>query len=324
MAPVILSMDVHCHGCAKKIRKAIMKLPGVDSVTFGTGLVLIEGTADPAVLRSRLQDKTGKAVNVVSNGVEDGEAASGGGRVNGHASPPPRAPIILEMELHCRSCAKKVEKRVMQIPGVDTVTTDVVARRVEVTGTADASAVATSLQVRTRSSVRVVSDSRRLDFPAGYDHEQRKAVAAWAAAQQMYGEPREAATDPSGASSSAPLPVAPCCRRRRGRRPRAPAPSPPVQPGSSSNRLPSPPLQSYGAPAPQAAGAGYYYPALGMYGGQYWAAALSQPPVGFYTGQWPAYPPPEGYPWQGGEVYGGQQMWAPCQQDENPHICRVQ
>jgi copper chaperone CopZ len=28
MAPVILSMDVHCHGCAKKIQKAVMKLPG--------------------------------------------------------------------------------------------------------------------------------------------------------------------------------------------------------------------------------------------------------------------------------------------------------
>lgn len=212
--------------------------------------------------------------------------------------------------------------------GVDTVTTDVAASRVEVTGTADASAVATSLQARTKSSVRVVSDdSRRLDFP-GYDHEQRKAVAAWAAAQQMqqmYGEPREAATDPSDASSSVPLPAAPCCRRRRRRRTRAPAPSPPVQPAGSSNPLPSPPLESYGAPPPQAAGPGYYYPALGVYGGQYRAAAPSQPPVGFYTGQWPAYPPPEGYyPWQGGEVYGGQQMWAPFLQDENPHICSVQ
>lgn len=206
------------------------------------------------------------------------------------------------------------------------VTTDVAASRVEVTGTADASAVATSLQVRTRSSVRVVSDSRRLDFPAGYDHEQRKAVAAWAAAQQMHGEPREAVTDLSGASSSVPLPAPPCCRRRRRRRTSAPAPSPPAQPAGSSNPHPSPPLQSYGAPPPQAAGAAYYYPAPGVYGGQYWAAAPSQPPVGFYTGQWPAYPPPEGcYPWQGGEVYGGQrQMWAPCQQDENPHICRVQ
>jgi hypothetical protein len=78
---------------------------------------MIEGTADAAVLRSRLQDKTGKAVNVVSNGVEEGEAASGGGGCfSGNASPPPRAPIILEMKLHCRSCAKKVEKRVMQIP----------------------------------------------------------------------------------------------------------------------------------------------------------------------------------------------------------------
>ena len=191
------------------------------------------------------------------------------------------------------------------------MTTDVAASRVEVTGTADASAVATSLQLRARTSVRVVSDSRRLDFFPGYGHEQWKATAAWAAAQQMYGEPREAATDPSpgGASSSVLLPAALCCRRRRRCTRAPPTTSPPVQPAGSSNQHPSPPLQLYGAPPPQAAGAGYYYPALAVYGGQYWAAAPYQPPASFYTtGQWPAYPAPEGYyPWHGREVH----MW-PC------------
>ncbi|KAG0517543.1 hypothetical protein BDA96_09G098200 [Sorghum bicolor] len=80
MAPVILSMDVHCHCCAKKIRNAVMKLPGVDSVTFGTGLLMIEGTADAATLRARLQAKTGKAVNVV---ISDGGSERGCRRGHG-------------------------------------------------------------------------------------------------------------------------------------------------------------------------------------------------------------------------------------------------
>ncbi|KAG2537870.1 hypothetical protein PVAP13_9NG325400 [Panicum virgatum] len=62
--------------------------------------------------------------------------------------------------LHCASCAAKIESVVMDIPGVDKVATDVEASRVSVTGTADAAAVATSVQVRTRRPVTVVREGR--------------------------------------------------------------------------------------------------------------------------------------------------------------------
>ncbi|RLN41360.1 uncharacterized protein C2845_PM01G41360 [Panicum miliaceum] len=185
MAPVILAMDVHCDSWAKKIRKAIMKVPGAESVTasYETGLVVVEGTADAAAVMARLRAKTNKAVRVVSDGVEEeGEATAAGASV--YANLP--APIVLEMDLHCRSCAEKVERRVMEIPGVDAVTMDVPGRRVEVTGRADASAVATSLEVRMRRPVRVVSDPRSAGgATAEYNHERRKAAAAGAAAEQM-------------------------------------------------------------------------------------------------------------------------------------------
>ncbi|KAG2548825.1 hypothetical protein PVAP13_9KG200700 [Panicum virgatum] len=118
MAPVILAMDVHCGSCAKKIRKAIMKVPGAESVTasYETGLVVVEGTADAAAVMARLRARTNKAVRVVSDGVEeDGEAAAAGASASGsvNANPPPPAgpaddppapapPIVLEMDLHCR------------------------------------------------------------------------------------------------------------------------------------------------------------------------------------------------------------------------------
>ena len=170
MAPVILAMDVHCGSCAKKIRKAIMKVPGTcvpwlpasmfviyiihasacdrlispsslicsrervgaESVTasYETGLVVVEGTADAAAVMARLRAKTNKAVRVVSDGVEEeGQAAAAGASGSVYANPPspaggapayspaPAPPIVLEMDLHCRSCAEKVERRVMEIPG---------------------------------------------------------------------------------------------------------------------------------------------------------------------------------------------------------------
>ena len=170
MAPVILAMDVHCDSCAKKIRKAIMKMSGAyapwlptsmyiyissmhapaivsslphlllagaeragaESVTasYETGLVVVEGTADAAAVMARLRAKTNKAVRVVSDGVEEeGQAAAAGASGSVYANPPspagcapayppaPAPPIVLEMDLHCRSCAEKVERRVMEIPG---------------------------------------------------------------------------------------------------------------------------------------------------------------------------------------------------------------
>ncbi|CAL4942061.1 unnamed protein product [Urochloa decumbens] len=356
MAPVVLAMDVHCDSCAKKIRKAVMKVPGAESVTasYETGLVMVHGTADAAALVARLQAKTKKAITIVSDGAEEnGEAAASAG-AGGSAyagSPPPPPTIPLEMELHCGSCAEKVERRVMEIPGVDTVTTDVPGRRVTVTGTADASAVATSLEVRMRRPVIVLSDPRRPDDAVpGYDHEQRKAAAAGAAAQQMwemYGStstahvaPQETATDAasilsslSSSSSSAPPPPPPAGgRRRRGRAcHRAPSPPPVQGAGSSSSMTPSfppPPAPSYGAPPPPP-GYGYYYPAPpppGVYDGQNWAAP-APPPSGcflmqqggeMYGQQWPAYPPPAPEPPEGYYPYGGQQY---C---DNPGSCSIQ
>ncbi|XP_039780620.1 heavy metal-associated isoprenylated plant protein 6-like [Panicum virgatum] len=307
MAPVILAMDVHCGSCAKKIRKAIMKVPGAESVTasYETGLVVVEGTADAAAVMARLRARTNKAVRVVSDGVEeDGEAAAAGASASGsvNANPPPPAgpaddppapapPIVLEMDLHCRSCAEKVERRVMEIPGVDAVTTDVPGRRVEVTGTADASTVATSVEVRMRRPVRVVSDPRSAgDAPARYDHEQRKAAAARAAAEQMW--------ELYGATTAHAEP-----------RPQEVAAT-----DNASNHSSSP--SSAACPA----GGGECY-------GQHWPA-YQPPEVGaFYTHQGgdcfgqqyrPAYPPPEPEPEGYYYPYGGQPA------DENPGSCSIQ
>ncbi|CAN6299278.1 unnamed protein product [Urochloa humidicola] len=68
--------------------------------------------------------------------------------------------LVLRMHLHCASCAAKVERIVMDIPGVETVATDVDESRVTVTGSADAATVATSVQVRTRKPVTIVRDGR--------------------------------------------------------------------------------------------------------------------------------------------------------------------
>ncbi|CAD6207502.1 unnamed protein product [Miscanthus lutarioriparius] len=73
MAPVILRMDVHCYGCAGKIRRVVKNLLGVEEVwvSVDTGLVVVAGTAlDASLLRWRIQTRTRRPVTVVSDGAD--------------------------------------------------------------------------------------------------------------------------------------------------------------------------------------------------------------------------------------------------------------
>ncbi|TVU43914.1 hypothetical protein EJB05_03334, partial [Eragrostis curvula] len=70
MAPVILHMDVHCLRCARKIRRTIEHLHGVERVWAApeSGLVFVSGTADASKLKWRIESKIGTPVTVVSDG----------------------------------------------------------------------------------------------------------------------------------------------------------------------------------------------------------------------------------------------------------------
>ncbi|CAD6215314.1 unnamed protein product [Miscanthus lutarioriparius] len=73
MAPVILRMDVHCYGCAGKIRRVVKNLLGVEEVwvSVDTGLVVVGGTSlDASLLRWRIQTRTRRPVTVVSDGAD--------------------------------------------------------------------------------------------------------------------------------------------------------------------------------------------------------------------------------------------------------------
>jgi copper chaperone CopZ len=68
--PVVLRMELHCAGCAKKVRKSIHHMPGVVSVVAdpAANTVVVAGTADPAALKARIESKTKKPVQIVSAG----------------------------------------------------------------------------------------------------------------------------------------------------------------------------------------------------------------------------------------------------------------
>ncbi|CAD6212719.1 unnamed protein product [Miscanthus lutarioriparius] len=68
--PIVLKVDLHCAGCASKVRKAIKHAPGVESVTpdMAAGKVVVTGPADAVELKERIEARAKKPVQIVSAG----------------------------------------------------------------------------------------------------------------------------------------------------------------------------------------------------------------------------------------------------------------
>uniref|UniRef100_A0A0E0EYA2 HMA domain-containing protein n=1 Tax=Oryza meridionalis TaxID=40149 RepID=A0A0E0EYA2_9ORYZ len=68
--PIVLKVELHCAGCASKVKKAIKRAPGVETVVTDTAgnKVVVTGAADAAELKERIEARTKKAVQIVSAG----------------------------------------------------------------------------------------------------------------------------------------------------------------------------------------------------------------------------------------------------------------
>lgn len=65
---IVFRTNLHCDGCCKKIRKAILRFPGVRTVEFEGECKAIVAAAgvDPSELRTLLEKKTNKHVEILS------------------------------------------------------------------------------------------------------------------------------------------------------------------------------------------------------------------------------------------------------------------
>lgn len=69
---------------------------------------------------------------------------------------PPSA-FVLFVDLHCVGCAKKIEKSIMRIRGVEGVTIDIAQNQVTIKGIVEPQAVCTKIMKKTRRTAKVLS-----------------------------------------------------------------------------------------------------------------------------------------------------------------------
>ncbi|XP_051192906.1 heavy metal-associated isoprenylated plant protein 7 [Lolium perenne] len=163
---IVLKVDMHCQGCAKKVKKSLLKFEGVENVTADSRsktVVVKSKTADPAKVFERVQRKTKRRVELVSpllppppEEEKKEENPPPPPEEENKEEPPKAITVILKVQMHCGACAKLLEQRISKIEGVELVVTDLPNDQVTVKGVMDQAVLVDIVQRKMRRTAVIV------------------------------------------------------------------------------------------------------------------------------------------------------------------------
>ncbi|KAI3917160.1 hypothetical protein MKX01_003609 [Papaver californicum] len=167
VVPIVLMIDMHCDGCAKKVIRSIKRFEGVEkcSADSTSNKITVIGKVDPVKLRENVESKTKKKVELLSPIPKKDDKNGGGGdkKKPEEAKKPeekkPKEPqvvtVVLKTSLHCDGCVKKLKKMLKKYKGVDSSTIDSQKDLVTVKGTMDAKVLTAYLKEKLKRPVDV-------------------------------------------------------------------------------------------------------------------------------------------------------------------------
>ncbi|KAK4724804.1 hypothetical protein R3W88_027583 [Solanum pinnatisectum] len=184
-ASIILKLDLHCEGCAQKVRRFIRHTHGVEKVKSDceTGKLTVKGDVDPSWLRERVEIKTKKKVDLISSPPKkDAEDKKSGGdgtdgdKKSGEKAEkktedkkadekkPKEAQVIsvvaLKLRVHCDGCANKIKRVIKKIKGVQEVNIESEKDLATVKGTMDIKKLTPYLIDKLKQNVEVVPSKK--------------------------------------------------------------------------------------------------------------------------------------------------------------------
>ncbi|KAL3355043.1 hypothetical protein AABB24_019232 [Solanum stoloniferum] len=142
---MVLKVDMHCEGCARKVARALKDFQGVEEVTmdYKESRVVVKGkNVDPLKVCERVERKCGRKVELIShmtkpfeeNTKEEEIKKEEESKQEKKDEPPPEVTLVLNVQMHCDACAQVLQKKIRKIKGVECVTTDVEKSQVIVKG----------------------------------------------------------------------------------------------------------------------------------------------------------------------------------------------
>ncbi|CAN4121503.1 unnamed protein product [Withania somnifera] len=171
----VLKLDLHCEGCAKKVKRSIRHFEGVEDVKTDceSGKLTVKGNVDPTWLREKVATKTKKTVVLVSpqpkKDADAGGGSSGGDKKSDEKKVEEKKPedkkkpkepqvstVVLKIRLHCDGCAHKIKRIIKKIDGVEEVKVDSEKDLVTVKGTMDLKDLIPYLKDKLKRNVEIV------------------------------------------------------------------------------------------------------------------------------------------------------------------------
>ncbi|KAK7353459.1 hypothetical protein VNO80_18906 [Phaseolus coccineus] len=154
-SPCVLFVDLHCIGCAKKIKKSIMKMRGVEGVVIdmAKNQVTVRGRVEPDAICNMITKKTKKRAQVIPPKPEP-EEESIPEVVTSQAGE--AVTVELKISMHCEACAEQLKRKILKLRGVQTAVAELSTGKVIVTGTMDANKLVDYVHRRTKKQVKIV------------------------------------------------------------------------------------------------------------------------------------------------------------------------
>ncbi|KAA0043995.1 heavy metal-associated isoprenylated plant protein 3-like [Cucumis melo var. makuwa] len=178
----IYKIDMHCEGCAKKIKRAVRHVKDVESVKAdcGANKLTVIGKMDVVAVKQKLELKTKKKVELISpQPKKDAPAAAAAAPAAAEKKADEKKPeekkapeekpkestVVLKIRLHCEGCIQKIRRIILKINGVHSVDLDGVKDLVTVKGTMDVKQLEPYLKDKLKRNVEIVPPKK--EEPAG-------------------------------------------------------------------------------------------------------------------------------------------------------------
>ncbi|KAI3732273.1 hypothetical protein L1987_63477 [Smallanthus sonchifolius] len=153
--PFVLYIDLHCVGCAKKIERSLLRIPGVIGmdIDMEKNQVTIKGVVEPQAVCDKITKKTKRVAKVLSP-LPPTEGEPIPKIVTSEA--PELITVELNVNMHCEACALQLKRKILRMKGVRTVETEVSSSKVTVTGSMDGEKLVEYVYRRTKKQAKIV------------------------------------------------------------------------------------------------------------------------------------------------------------------------
>ncbi|XP_076937071.1 heavy metal-associated isoprenylated plant protein 9-like [Bidens hawaiensis] len=160
--PFVLYIDLHCVGCAKKIERSLLRIPGVVGIDIDMekNQVTIKGVVEPQAVCDKITKKTRRSAKVLSPAEGEPIPQIVTSEVPGSVT------VELNVNMHCEACALQLKSKILRMKGVRTVETDVSSSKVTVTGSMDGEKLVEYVNRRTKKQAKIVPQPEPEPAPA--------------------------------------------------------------------------------------------------------------------------------------------------------------